>query len=305
MSKIVASAAIRGSRKIVNEADEFLNKAIKEKGESAKIEFPETAFYLPFAYAILGLEVKTVGEMRPIIEEAKSLLHDVPGENLWLPYLGDTMDAGMATLFAEECIMALRYLYGTEPQQGYEGFLTDTWLRALGIKLVDGRMPGATAILGAAPDNKTAVSIVRELQKRDILIFLTSNVNGRTMKDQLQEEGVQMGWDNYIVPVGPDTVSVINVITWAMRGALTFGGHKKGEWRECLRYCKERIFAFALVLGDLDDLIARFHEADGLSPWSSLSPFLHSAFPGYLAPESQQFVQILKYPAQIYPLGWL
>jgi acetyl-CoA synthase len=254
MSKIIASSVIRGAGKIVTEAEELLNKTIKEKSAETKVEFPETAFYLPFAYAMLGLEVKTLGEMKPVIEEAKSLLPEVPGDKLWLPYLGNTLDSGMATLFAEECIMAIRYLEGSEPKEGYEGFLTDTWLRTLGIKLVDGRMPGATAILGAAPDNKTAVEIVRELQKRNILIFLTSGVNGKTLKDQLVEENVQMGWDNYIVPVGPDTVSVINVVNWAMRGALTFGGNKKGQWKECLRYCKERIFAFALVLGELDDL---------------------------------------------------
>ncbi len=150
--------------------------------------------------------------------------------------------------------MALRYLYGQEPQADCNGFFSDTILRSLGIQLVDGRMPGFAAILGAAPDNKTAVEIVRELQKRNILTFVGSSVKGRSIIDQLKEEKVEMGWDTYIVPYGRDTITGIYPLHWAIRGALTFGGHKKGEALKCLKYCKDRVFAFGLALGEVDDL---------------------------------------------------
>ncbi|NQT46323.1 MAG: CO dehydrogenase/CO-methylating acetyl-CoA synthase complex subunit beta [Candidatus Omnitrophica bacterium] len=254
MSKIVATAVINGANKIVTECEEFLNKAIKEKGESQKVEFPDTAFYLPMANALLGAEVKTLGEMKPILKEAKSLLHTPPSEHLWLPYLGDTLDSGIGTLLAEEMICVLRYLYGQEPQVDCEGFFSDTILRTLGIQLVDGRMPGFAAVLGAAPDNKTAVEIVREYQKRSILCFVGCSTNGRSIIDQLKEEGVEMGWDAYIVPFGRDTISAIYPLHWAIRGALTFGGHKKGEALKCLTYCKNRVFAFGVTLGALDDM---------------------------------------------------
>ncbi|MDB4349346.1 acetyl-CoA decarbonylase/synthase complex subunit alpha/beta [Omnitrophica bacterium] len=254
MSKIVASAAIRGANTIVNEAQKLLEQAIKEKGRDQKVEFPETAFFLPMAYSLLGLEIKTVGEMEEVLKEARSLLTVEPSNQLWLPYLGNALDSGIATLLGEEVIVALRYLYGKEPQPDCNGFFTDTILRTLGIQLVDGRMPGFAAILGAAPDNKTAVEIVRELQKRNILAFVGSNVNGRSIIDQLKEEKVDMGWDNYIVPYGRDTITGIYPLHWAIRGALTFGGHKKGEALKCLKYCQERVFAFGLVLGELDDI---------------------------------------------------
>ncbi|MFH1245520.1 MAG: acetyl-CoA decarbonylase/synthase complex subunit alpha/beta, partial [Candidatus Omnitrophota bacterium] len=122
------------------------------------------------------------------------------------------------------------------------------------IQLVDGRMPGFAAILGAAPDNKTAVEIVREFQKRNILVFVGSSTKGRSIIDQLQEEKIEMGWDNYIVPYGRDTISGIYPLHWAIRGALTFGGHKKGEALKCLKYCKDRVFAFGLTLGEVDDV---------------------------------------------------
>jgi acetyl-CoA synthase len=254
MSRIVAQAAIRGASKVVREAEDFLNKAIQEKGKDAKIAFPETAFYLPMAYALLGVEVKTLSEMLPILEHVKSLIHQEPTDKLWLPYLGNALDAGIATLLAEELIVALRYLYAQEPQSDCNGFFTDTILRTLGIQLVDGRMPGFAAILGAAPSNKVAVAIVRDLQKRNILTFVGSSVNGRSIIDQLKEEKIEMGWDTYIVPYGRDTITAIYPLHWAIRGALTFGGHKKGEALKCLKYCKDRVFAFGLVLGEIDDV---------------------------------------------------
>lgn len=254
MSKIVAGAAIRGARKVAQEAEDFLNKAIQEKGKDAKVGFPETAFYLPMAYALLGLEIETLNDMVPVLEHVKSLLHEEPTDKLWLPYLGDTLDSGVATLLAEELIVALRYLYKQEPQPDCNGFFSDTILRSLGIQLVDGRMPGFAAILGAAPDNKTAVEIVREFQKRNILTFVGSSSNGKSIIDQLKEEKVEMGWDTYIVPYGRDTITGIYPLHWAIRGALTFGGHKKGEAAKCLKYCKDRVFAFGLALGEVDDV---------------------------------------------------
>jgi acetyl-CoA synthase len=269
MSKAVAAAAIRGSHAIVAEAEEKLTAAIAKYGESQALEFPETAFYLPMANALLGLDVTTLGQAREVMETAKSLLTDEPSESLWLPYLSGLLDAGVATLLAEELSKALDYLEGIDPMaDGWHGFISDTILRTLGIQLVDGRLPGFAAIVGAAPDTETAVLVIRELQKRNILTFLIGNHQGRTMRDQLIEAGVlpkdasetedgdlkKAWWGRYIVPLGPDTQSIIYALNWAIRGALTFGGHQKGDWRSCLNYTRQRIFAFGLGLGDLDDI---------------------------------------------------
>ncbi len=253
MSKIVAGAAIRGARAITKEAEDFLNKALKEHGPDTKIGFPETAFFLPMANALLGAEVKTIKEAQAILNYAQGLLPDVPKEKIWLPYLGDALDAGIATMLSEEIITVLRYLYKQEPQADCNGFFTDTILRSLGIQLVDGRMPGFAAILGAAPTNEIAVNIVRQLQERNILIFVGSSSGGVSIIDQLKESGVEMGWDSYIVPYGRDTISAIYPLNWAIRSAMTFGGLKAGQAKKCLLYTKERVFAFGLALGLVDD----------------------------------------------------
>jgi len=57
MSKIIATAAIRGAYKLVNQAEEKLNKLIEEKGEKQEIGFPNTAYYLPFILSLFGIEV--------------------------------------------------------------------------------------------------------------------------------------------------------------------------------------------------------------------------------------------------------
>ena len=92
MSRIIAGAAIRGSHVFYNEAEDLFNKVVQEKAEDTKIEFPETAYFLPMANALMGAEAKTLGDIRPILEHAKDLLHEPPAEKLWLPYLGDALD---------------------------------------------------------------------------------------------------------------------------------------------------------------------------------------------------------------------
>ncbi len=260
MSKLIASAAIRGANVLVKKAEEMLEKAITEKGEQFAFEFPDTAFYLPMVYALTGFAVKTLSDMRVALGTAKEQLHPEPDEHLWKPYLGEALDSGMASLFAEEIIMALRYVNGlepvTDPETGYvyNGFVTDTIQRNLGIQLVDGTMPGFAAIIGAAPDDDTAVKIIRELQEKNILTFLSGQVNGNSVTKQLLRKGVEIGWDTRIVPVGPDTEHTIYPLDWSVRASLIYGGKKPGDFKGHLKYTKDRVFAFAMVLGELDDI---------------------------------------------------
>jgi acetyl-CoA synthase len=277
MSRYIATRAIRGATMIVNEAEALLQKAIAEKGADTAVAFPNTAYYLPVILGMTGREVQKLGDLVPVIERAKALLHPMPTAQRWRPYLGETLDSGVATLLAEETVEGVRFAVGQQPES-FPGFhlaggtsftspdyggdgegrlngpIDDIQLRSWGIQLVDGRMPGFAAIVGCARTNEVAVKIVRELQRRNILVFLSGNVNGRSIIHQLQEEGVEMGYDTYIVPFGTDTVSAIYALGFASRSALTFGGMKGGQPREMLLYNKYRVFAFVLALGEVDDL---------------------------------------------------
>ena len=275
MSKLIATAAIRASHNLVERADEMLQRAIAAHGEGHAFEFPDTAFYLPMIYAMTGFPVKTIGDMKTALGFAKELLHSEPDDKLWMPYLGEALDSGMATLFAEEILLALRYIEGLEPVKDpetgyvYNGFITDTIQRNLGIQLVDGTMPGFAAIIGAAPDDETAAKIVRELQEKNILTFLSGHSeDGNSVTKQLLRQGVALGWDSRIVPLGPDTEHTLYALDWAIRASLIFGNKKPGDFKEHLKYQKDRVFAFAMVLGPLNDII-----------WSTGAGAINMGFP--------------------------
>ena len=275
MSRYIATRAIRGANALVHEAALMLDKALREKGPDTPVTFPNTAYYLPFIYGMTANKVETLGQLKLALEHAKELLHPLPSEHNWTPYLGETLDGGMSTLIAAEIIEAIRFVYGAEPElmPGFElaggtnygtngdglvghlnGPIDDIQLRTWGVSLVDGRMPGFAAIVGCAKSNEVAVKLIRELQKRNILTFLAGNVNGRSIIHQLHEEGVELGYDTYTVPFGTDTLSAIYALGFATRSALTFGGLKAGQARDILMYNKERVYAFVLALGEVDDL---------------------------------------------------
>ncbi len=273
MSRYIATRAIRGANALVTEAELMLNKALKEKGPETPVSFPNTAYYIPVIGGMTGVQVEKLGQLEQVIKHARNLLHPAPSVNKWTPYLGETLDSGMATLIAAETIEVVRFIYGLQPEpmpgitlagatqygdqdgSGHlNGPIDDIRLRSWGIQLVDGRMPGFAAIVGAAKTNEVAVKIVRELQRRNILCFLSGNVNGRSIIHQLMEEGVELGYDTYTVPFGTDTISAIYALGFATRSALTFGGLKMGQAREILLYNRARVFAFVLALGEVDDL---------------------------------------------------
>src|SRR5512140_405705 len=102
MSRYIATRAIRGANLIVNEAEELLTRAIAERGPQTPVAFPNTAYYLPVMLGMTGREVTTLDGMVPVLEHAKDLLHPVPSAQCWTPYLGETLDSGMATLLAAE-----------------------------------------------------------------------------------------------------------------------------------------------------------------------------------------------------------
>src|SRR3989339_1021550 len=159
MSKIICSAAIRGAYQIIDKADKKLSETIAQKGRDCKVEFPNTAYYLPIIYSMTGIPVKTLEDCVHVLGLARSMLPPLPDEKHWVPYLGHTLDAGMATLFADEIIEALKYLQDPLPyvvgencpEEGdfWLGAADDIIMRKRGVEFVDGSAPGFAACVGA------------------------------------------------------------------------------------------------------------------------------------------------------------
>ncbi len=254
MSKLIASAAIRGAHKIAKQAQDFLNRAIQEKGRDSKVEFPNTGYYLPIIYSMTGRTVQTLADLEAVMEDVRGLLPPQVDQDFWTPYLGPALDAGMATLFAEEVIEACKYLIGPHPVQDlWLGAADDIILRERGIQFVDGTAPGFAAIVGAAPNVETAVTIARKLQERSLYVFMCAHNNGTSFSQQLVEGGVQLGWETRLVPFGPEITAAIYSLGFASRAALSFGGVQAGDFRRNLLYNKNRIFAFVMALGEVTD----------------------------------------------------
>jgi acetyl-CoA synthase len=262
MSKLICASAIDGAIEWVAKAEAKLDEAIAAKGEEAKVGFPDTAYYLPVIYSFLGEKVETLADCRGILRYAKDLLPQRSSDNVWLPYLGNALDAGIAALFACEIIEACKYMVGPDPVDGiWLGAANDIIMRERGIEFVDGTAPGFAAITGAAPTNEIAVQIARELQQKNLYVFMGGSTNGVQFADQLAEEGVQLGWETRLVPFGSDVSALIYALGFANRAALSFGGVKPGDFEANLRYNKDRIFAFVLAFGEVDS--AKYAAAAG------------------------------------------
>jgi acetyl-CoA synthase len=262
MSKIIASAAINGAHKIVDRAEKKWQEAMDKWGANEPVGFPNTAYYLPIIYGILGAKIEKLGDMEGILKKCKALLPPPVKAEHHLPFLGPALDAGMITFWAEEIIEAIRYL---ENQNFYLrgedvtgdniwlGAADDVIMRKRGVEFVDGTAPGFAAILGAAPTPEIAKNIAEELQKKNLYVFMAGEHQGVRFSEQLIEAGVQIGWGTRLVSFSPDVSGAVFAMGFATRAAMSFGGIEAGDFRKILIYNKDRIFAFAMTLGDVTD----------------------------------------------------
>lgn len=258
MSKIIASSAIRGAHAIYDRVMGKYNEAVSKFGLDKEVKLPNTGYYLPVIYGLLGIPVKTLGDMKPVLDKCKDLLPPFVDEKVWVPYLGHTLDAGAATLFLYEIEESLKYLQDPVPYFVSEdcdedhlwlGAADDIILRKRGVEFVDGTAPGFAAIVGEAPDVDTAVKLAKQLIDKSLYVFM----GGGKFAEQLKKAGMQLGWSTRLVPFGEAVSAHIFSLGFATRAALAFGGIKPGDYKNILLYNKNRVFAFVLALGEVTD----------------------------------------------------
>jgi acetyl-CoA synthase len=262
MSKLVAFAAIQGGYNVVSEVEGELRNALAAYDADTKVEFPNTGYYLPVIYSLLGMKVETLEDMQQPLAFARGLLPPHVKRVNHLPYMGPLLDAGMAAILAYEIKEGLRAVTDPEfyiPQEDpdieagkiWVGPADDIVLRKRGVEFVDGSAPGFAAIVGAAPNPEIAKNIVEGYQKRNLYIFCAASHNGTSVTEQLIEADVQIGWGTRIVPFGPDISSAVFALGFANRAAMAFGGVEPGDYKKILLYNKDRIFAFVNALGEV------------------------------------------------------
>ena len=221
-----------------------VDDAIQKHGADKAVGFPHTAYCLPCYYAVTGVKVKTLGELKEALGVVKTLMtrnHE----------LDDALMSGVATALCAEFIEALKYLDGAEPySEPCYGHLADSIIRELGVPLVTGDIPGVAVILGAAPTAQEGVDLIKSYQKQGILVTLVGGII-----DQAAELGLKMGYNVRIVPLGKDVTSVVHVVSVAIRAALIFGNVTPGDAGALLTYTKDRVPAFVNAFKPIDDVI--------------------------------------------------
>ncbi|MBU4252878.1 MAG: CO dehydrogenase/CO-methylating acetyl-CoA synthase complex subunit beta [Candidatus Omnitrophica bacterium] len=251
---LLAELGTKGTLAVLNLTRQSLDRAISQKGQNVKIEFPETNYYLPLINALLNIQVKNLQDCLAAFNQAEALANQqAASSGLFINSLGGLLNQGMATLICEEILAAIAVLNQEHPAEGW-GFIPDKILRSLGLQLVDGRIAGIAVILGPAKDDQSAVELIRDFQSKSIVSFLAGNIKGNTFKQQLQNQGVELGLENYIVALGDDYLSAIYAINFAVRVPLIYGGNKPGQWEGIADYIRNRVLAFVLLLGQVDEL---------------------------------------------------
>lgn len=253
-AKELATAAINGAHQIVGCAEDTLREAIDTIGPNEQVGFPETNYYLPVFYGLTGTKVTKISDLELTLKHAKELLSKPPRDNLWLPYLGNALDAGVAAAFAHEMIEALNCAHNPNPQNDlWLGPASDEIVKSHGIRLLDGTATGFAVLVGGTPSSNAARNIGLELKKHGFHVFLVGCDNEVSMAEQLKEEGVKLGWGEGLVPFGPRISSHVHTLGFLARIALILGKINPGDYGAMLEYLREKIFGFYVVLSQLDE----------------------------------------------------
>ena len=244
MCNMLIDRIFNGNDAVYGLTVQAVDGAIAQHGADKAVGFPHTAYCLPCYYAVTGVKVKTLGEMKEALGVVKTLMTREQ-------QLDDALMSGVATALCAEFIEALKYLDGAEPySEPCYGHLADSIIREMGVPLVTGDIPGVAVILGSAPTAKEGVDLIKSYQAQGILVTLVGGII-----DQAQELGLKMGYNVRIVPLGKEVTSVIHVVSVALRAALIFGNVTPGDAASLLTYTKDRVPAFVNAFKPVDDVI--------------------------------------------------
>jgi acetyl-CoA synthase len=251
--KEFASAVIKEAPKLVSKASGKLQAAIKKKGAEGPVCCTPSD-YLPVIYGITGKKISILSDLNQIIVQARDLLAEPPGNNHWLPYLGHALDAGIASLFAEEIIEAVDINPDSNSSDGlWLGAPSDDIVQTCGLQIINGAMKGFATLIGAAPSTDKAKQIAQELKEKELYIFLVGQDKEESMGRQLRQAGINLGWDEHIIPFGRQTSSIVHVFGFLTRIAIIHGKIKPGDLKGIYAFLKEKVFGFFMILDQVDN----------------------------------------------------
>ncbi len=153
------------AHKIVNKCAAKLDEAIQKYGENRRSVFPNTAYFLPIIYALMGTPVAKLKGCGAVMERCKSMLLRSRPKNTICP-TWDRPGCRSGHPVRRRNLRAIRYVetpdfyepgeevYSKGAQKFWVGAANDIILRKRGVEFVDGSAPGFAAIVGSAPRSR-------------------------------------------------------------------------------------------------------------------------------------------------------
>lgn len=238
--KALAQAAIEGAQEIVEEAGKELEVFLSQNKD-----FRSSEPLLPISFGLRGQKIKKPCDLREVIREAKRLLPQTKvSDSLWLPYLGDALNAGISTLFAEEVVEMLKIW------QGLAQPLDDSFVEKVYTLLRNGSVEGLVAVVGSAPSAEKAEELLDLLKQKNLLAFFIG-LSGKSVAKQVGENAASFGRGNYFLSLSEEISGMAQFLGLLVQIGLRWGHVKAGEARKLLSYIRNEIFAFIIVLGEL------------------------------------------------------
>jgi len=233
----------RGSDEMYELAVKVTKEALEKYGADKKVSFPETAYGLPCLYAFTAKKIGTLGELSAALDDIKAMMTRERRTK-------DIFSTGIATALSAEVIEAVKYVNEETPYTGvYHGHLSDAEIRELGVPLVTKDIPGAAVIIGSAPSDEEAATIIKDYQSKGIIVFLVGGIIQQAVR-----AGVNMNFKVRIIPLGDDLPSVAHAISVTLRAAIIFGNIPAGDYDGMCKYTFERMFAFVNAYAPVDDM---------------------------------------------------
>ena len=187
--------------------------------------YEDTAYHLPISFALTGTAVHDADTARDVFSKT-----------------------GNNPIVASEGLLAEKTATQGKENAPYTGFIGDTVIRKLGYSLVDGSILGLALVIGTPESPGAAAAICRELQEKYMLTFLAGPVI-----PVLSENGVKLGLDYRLIPLGSTPAYGIHFVDIIARVAMMFGGVIPGDAGRLLAYAAERAKAIVIVFPGLTD----------------------------------------------------
>ena len=244
MATTLFDRVFKGSDEMYDVAVKALEEASAKYPDSEPIAFPDTAYYLACIYAMTGQKITNLGEL-------KGIMNWIKGQMGRRKKTHDIFTSGVATACAAEVIEACKYIQNKDPY-GHDplwGHCTDAEVRELGLPLVTGDIPGFAVIIGPAPSNEEALSLVKNYQGKSMFVFMVGGII-----DQVKALGMNTGFNVRVVPLGYDLWSVSHVVSVAIRAAMIFGAVQPGDYDGIRKYTFERVNAVINAFDPVDDM---------------------------------------------------